>query len=688
MRISLAALACVALLALPGCRPETRASGDASASGWVVLRGNAGLDATKAKISPRFAIKQVSKRGSELFVEIDLARGAAELRIELDGACRSTLSLAALRGGQTLRHELAPWVRIAEASGPVGFDAPFTIEATAGCPEAARGSIAWRQLSGPPLRALRERARGFSLSARSPTVAELLPASRSPGVIPVSPRTRGEVVLEAVWRATIDGKQQSARYETRRHAADRSRGLSNVAVGATLLLHGGGFRIVAAPRDGKASLLETQGITSFEPKMSGRYVLENREGAKLALRAARYGEAPLDCGRAGCHREITEAAGSSPMTTVLERLLGVIPDERYPGCALACHASGEPGARDGGFVHVASEHDLQVGDLAGWRELPRELRRLGGVGCIGCHGPGAIAESGDHGELLRSDVCAYCHDAPPLYGHVAAWRASKMARSDVEPATRNNPLCARCHTTAGFLAEQGESVAPAAGTGIACAACHAVHPVGQKLSGTRPALLRNSPMPALLADVSLALPSQVCTPCHTPDANRTAGPSSAAIWAGRGGVDPSSGAALVGPASHAGVPRGCIGCHSEGPPELERGKGHAFQARRESCKTCHAAGPPADGGLRSRAEALWAKLVEQRTVLAQDNAASTSSRPLHATGVAAFKDDALGRAAYDVALVLQDRGAADHNLAYARQLLDAAERAMTTKARPKPRTPP
>src|SRR5688572_11780441 len=87
----------IALFAAPGCGAEpTRASGDSGTSAWVILRGNADLDVTNAKISPRFAIKQISKRGSELFVEIDLARGAAELRIELDGACRSTVSLAAL----------------------------------------------------------------------------------------------------------------------------------------------------------------------------------------------------------------------------------------------------------------------------------------------------------------------------------------------------------------------------------------------------------------------------------------------------------------------------------------------------------------------------------------------------------------------------------------------------------------
>ena len=34
--------------------------------------------------------------------------------------------------------------------------------------------------------------------------------------------------------------------------------------------------------------------------------------------------------------------------------------------------------------------------------------------------PGALPEA--RWSILRADVCAYCHDAPPRYGHVEGWR--------------------------------------------------------------------------------------------------------------------------------------------------------------------------------------------------------------------------------------------------------------------------
>src|SRR5690606_10045669 len=119
----------------------------------------------------------------------------------------------------------------------------------------------------------------------------------------------------------------------------------------------------------------------------------------------------------------------SPMTHVLARgLSGELGP--YPGsCALGCHSAGEPGLLDGGFAHVAEELGHGVPEAsAGWDALPRRLRRVGGVTCTTCHGPGAVPERSARWAILRSDVCATCHDAPPRYSHAASYATSAMAR--------------------------------------------------------------------------------------------------------------------------------------------------------------------------------------------------------------------------------------------------------------------
>jgi hypothetical protein len=297
------------------------------------------------------------------------------------------------------------------------------------------------------------------------------------------------------------------------------------------------------------------------------------------------------------------------------------------------------------------------------------------VGCLACHGPGAIPEPAARHAVLRSDVCGYCHDAPPRYGHVAAWRVSAMARSDVDASARRDARCARCHTTRGFLEHQGARAAspepaPDEPIGIGCAACHAVH---ADSSGTLPALLRAVRMPTLLSDQPVDPKARVCTPCHTPSVDEALpSASSAALIAGRGGVDPRSGAPLEGAAPHAEVEGGCVGCHRVGPPGLERGAGHGFQSSREGCPRCHAPAPESRREeLRDRAAALWAKLERRFPP-------SPRSRPPHAGAIRADPRTPLGRAARNALLVLEDPAAAEHNLPYALTLLDASERWLAT----------
>ena len=108
------------------------------------------------------------------------------------------------------------------------------------------------------------------------------------------------------------------------------------------------------------------------------------------------------------------------MTSAFEADLGGRHPLTSPECAVACHTTGEPGTNDGGFSHVF-ESSVSPRFRTISAELPRALRRLGGVGCLACHGPARVPPDSARWAVLRSDVCATCHDAPPRYGHVAAF---------------------------------------------------------------------------------------------------------------------------------------------------------------------------------------------------------------------------------------------------------------------------
>jgi hypothetical protein len=526
----------------------------------------------------------------------------------------------------------------------LGFDRPFALRVR---PECGSG-VTWSQLSGPPVTPGIE---GQVLSARTPAFT----GTANWGVVPLSPRTQGALTFAARWQAggrTVEERVTVA-------AAARARGLPNVATGARVYLGGRGWRLVEGP-PGHAVGEITGALSSFLPDRDGEWVLADEAGRSLRLRSGRYDETPLDCGRSGCHPAVAAAAAHSPMTTVLARGLDQGRAAGYPGCALACHATGEPGVTDGGFTHVAAELGLSPSALDRWETTPPPLRRLGGVGCLACHGPGAVPEASARWSLLRADVCAVCHDDPPRYGHVAAWRLTRMAAADRDPRATAGP-CARCHTTAGFLAATGalagdrrapDGVGP---QGIACAACHAVHAANAR----SPGLLREIAAPPALGKVPSGART-VCLGCHAPDGETPS--SAAALWLGRGGLDPDSGRALEGPAPHAAIAGGCVGCHrAEGGA---RGAGHRFAASAAACRGCH--GPlPVAPEIRDRALRLWSALGQ-----------APSNDPPHASRPTIDRGTARGRAAWNVLLVLEDPAAAAHNPRYARRLLDAAAGAL------------
>ncbi|MDW8361720.1 MAG: hypothetical protein RMK74_04915, partial [Myxococcales bacterium] len=422
-------------------------------------------------------------------------------------------------------------------------------------------------------------------------------------------------------------------------------------------------------------------MTSATFHVAGRYTLADPAGRTLTVAANLHGGTPLDCGRSECHAAEAQAALRSPMHDAWARLLEDPLAPRRPDCALGCHATGEPGAPDGGFAHLAAQWNWHVpaGSEPGASvRMPRELRRLSGVGCTACHGPGAIPEPDAAWAIHRAEVCAVCHDAPPRYGHFVAWQSNRMARADAHPEARRNLRCARCHTTAGWLASLAnrpiqpqrlppESTPP---VGVACVACHAPH-----AERTHGPLLRRPSVPLVLASASAADalrdgPAGVCLSCHAPSAG-DGGPSSsaAALLLGRGGWR-ADGAPLHASAPHAFAPRGCLVCHDGGPDGLQRGASHGWRATPAVCSRCH------DPSRTAAREELLARTLALASRLGLDANAPHVPMPVDA-------GTPIDRARWNVALVLEDRAAWAHGPGYARALLEEAERALTDAGVPR-----
>lgn len=681
-----------AVIALLCCNCQRERRGQPTRAGapraWLVLELPAlsDLDPNDPRFTPKSGVIAVRRVGSTLTVELSLEANVSTLLVDLDGTCPSSFDLRGLEPGQVVRRALRPWIDFGPRQVQIGYGARFEIRVRPGCPEAQSGQIRWSVVSGAELSDIRQSQNGFLFEAKTAPLARWFPGGLNWGIAPISPRTRAETVLKASW--TAPGR----RAVTRRvvvSAAARSHGLPSVSTHQRLFLGGSGWRLVSHPDGAQASIRADGDQSTIEPDVAGLWKLEDGQGRELRIRSGRYDDTPLDCGRSECHAKLTANAAASPMTTVLRRgLAGALGAGYGVACAVACHTVGEPGVEDGGFWSVASALGVTWSDpnLRAWERLPSALRRLGGVGCLGCHGPGAVPEPSSRWSILQAGVCAYCHDAPPRYGHVAAWQSSKMAQSDHDPRARSRPECARCHTTSGFLdslkALGGPRSAPleAGPLGIACAACHAVHPTSPETAESHAgapvqALLRAVAVPPALSDLPTPSrdPTLVCLRCHAPEAGAPDA-SAAAIWAGRGGFEPSSGAPLSGSAPHLNIAGGCVGCHNSGPSGLERGSNHAFLVDRKTCRPCHATAPTASTELRDRILALYSKLGLEPANRPLEG--SRASEPPHASLRRLDLGSPRGRAQYNALLVVEDPAAEYHNRPYAERLLESAEAAL------------
>ncbi|MET0343420.1 MAG: hypothetical protein ABW252_20585 [Polyangiales bacterium] len=651
-RVALVALVC----ALGGSRAEP------SQRTQVRLPAGVGIAADRVVVEPSRAVRSLYLDGARRTLTI--TSDGSDLTVRIDGVCPVHIAGGAA-GAATF--EARALFAFPETLAQVGYDAPVAVRVVPGCAEAAAGEVTWTQREGLPLGELEIAERGLYLRARTLPLARYRTLPLAPGIAPVSPRTQGRYVLEALARA--EGHAPVRRMVTLTAIA-RATGMASLAVSQRVMIGGEALTVERAPRGARATVEVRDGVQTFAPDAPGRYVLARRDGTRLELTALTHETTPMDCARADCHVEASARTAVSPMSAAFTR--GLMPGRHgsaaTPDCALACHAVGEPGLDDGGFVSVAHARGFEPAGSV--ETMPHALQRLTGVRCTSCHGPSAIPDAQGRERILRADVCATCHDAPPAYVHVARWRESKMAQADVRADTRAAP-CARCHTTAGFLDALGIRKAvtsDAAPDGIACAACHAPH--GASLAR----LVRDVPAPATLEAASTAgTASALCSACHVPDPDAVVpAASSASLWLGRVRLPESLGEPreFTGPAPHGDVAGGCAGCHGL---RVEGRMDHGFAPDPKRCAACHAALPTSRAAeIVGRARALIATL--RRACGKGDVRAADGPAHAQADAVACGTRGPRARALYLALLVAEDGAAATHNAPFARALLEEAAR--------------
>lgn len=668
-------LLCLTLLVL-GC--GSRAYPGKTAK--LALQAQHAVTAASVRVLPGEAALSIRQNGNTIFVELDLSSPLRQLRIEIPEMCPVFIDVGRLKPGETVLHPLVDLLDFGPERAQEGYGQPFQIVVEPGCQKAARGRIEWKRLEGEAPAEWLIADRGFALSGRLPSMRAAHGDGVPWGIVPISPRTRGQLRLHATFR---DDKGVVALERTLSvSAAARSTGIPNVSVGKRVYLGGKGWTVRARPEDSDAAVMDGDLAASITPDRAGRFVLGDAQDKELVLMVGALDTTPLDCGRTDCHPTISSGISKSAMTSTWKRLFvpgtaardiltahgGAAGDDLH--CAEACHTVGEPGLEDGGYRFTASAlRHLGVADR-GWDTLPSALRRQAGVGCLACHGPSAIPEPTARWPIFRSDVCATCHDAPPTYGHSAAWRSTRMARSDRNERARTDASCVNCHTGWAAVSMASRPPAHVEPFGIGCATCHDVHPEGGATAG----LLRALALPKLLQALPAATlgKSTVCLSCHTPTEQRNQPPqaTAASIWLGRGGLDPVSGGPLESVSPHDKVPGGCVGCHSGSGG---RGGNHSFAVPSSACVGCHAS-PPRTRAVAERARVLWDRIAEAAQLAPRSN-----TEPVHASitlpgrSHGLDQNTPLGRAGWNVLLVLEDPAADRHNGLYADRLLQSAE---------------
>ncbi len=419
------------------------------------------------------AIAEIRRESAAGVVVLELKRAADSVTLRLPGACPRRVPMPLLAADKAAHVVMQPLFDVGSTERVVGLGNAFDVRAAPLCPEAEPMRTSFTVTGGAPLERVVLDPDGRHMTAATRTTPPTSPADS--GIVPVSARAQRESRTEVTFRVELgDG----ARFERKLgiSALARASGLGDVGLSHPVLLGGDGWSLLVKPPTSTAELRRVGALFELLPDKAGSYKLADTAGHTLSVHSGRYDQTPLDCGRAGCHADVANSVHDSPMTQVLASDLGGCHSLTDPSCASACHTTGEPGTNDGGFTHVADELGLPLLP-ADYDDLPRALRRLGGVGCLACHGPTKIPEPSQRFALMKSDVCAVCHDAPPRYGHVQALASTRMGHADNSRRVRTEPACARCHTAWGAVGRPAppRDVEP---FGLACATCHDVHPHG------------------------------------------------------------------------------------------------------------------------------------------------------------------------------------------------------------------
>jgi hypothetical protein len=355
-------------------------------------------------------------------------------------------------------------------------------------------------------------------------------------------------------------------------------------------------------------------------------------------------------------------------------------------------------------------------DLEGsaWDSLPAPLKKLAGIQCESCHGPGSAhastANTAKIGKSIGVGVCARCHDDGHYHNRPEEWEHSGHGRV----WSRNTASCSVCHTGSGFLLTTGEglkpyddaSIVPASfelGVTQTCATCHNPHSVAKdhqlRFSGevTLEAMQVGSEVPKPITfDLGNGA---MCAQCHNlrPGANAI-GTSihhshQTEMVLGVGGhhypdVEYSSG-------SHKFMENACVTCHMSAAPaggELHLG-GHSWAMNyagpdsvlgtsddihnTTGCANCH--GPITDFDVNGAQDEIEEMLVTLADLLPKVAGDPTEVATFFGSGHgAAERDmtDAELRAAWNQRFVHDDGSMGVHNFVYARQLLASALKAM------------
>ncbi len=588
------------------------------------------------------AVKAIRVERGPRRVELELpADGAKQVELKADGACSQTVDL---EDPTVKRVKLGAFFRVRlENMAQLGYDAPFSFKVEPGCEAAKTGPVVWHVVQGANLN-LSISQNGRMVRGRTPSLESLHGRPIAAGILPASPRTSARTVLSATWES---GERKVEQIFTLA-SQTRATGLPSVARGHRVWLTGA-WTVSERPKGSQVDAVSHGDNSSLLPDALGRFVLSGPAKQSLELTVGAHGDGPLDCGRAECHRRISVHAGKSPMTTIFQRGVTGKLGSYNSSCVSGCHTTGEIGVDDGGYDSVLRDFgwnpSLPTGPEA-FDHLPRDARRVSGVTCTACHGPGAIPAPSAAWSVLRTAVCATCHDFPPEYEHVVRYEKTRMAQSQRRKGIDAEP-CNGCHTTAGFLVRIGASSKPRQAPqelshGLSCQTCHAAHAPRSAAKLLRlPDYPKGFPKPDKAPTTA-----RVCIACH---ASQSGGPGQASLMFARApGIKPPH-AELV-----------CTDCHGA-RDERPRGASHDFAVRVSVCSRCHE--PPVmeqrppEGSIAERAKALWEKRVRRPL--------PTAALPAHASE--------LPEVARWLGLILDDHGAAAHNAPYARAMLDALE---------------